>query len=89
MFLFKNLAGALHSKNTVITPQTFMATEPTQSWETWHKRYGHVGYSGLQKLLDLNLVDGFMVDNRTPKPDCIACTEAKQMEELFNKQQTE
>ena len=29
------------SKKTVSTPQTFQATEPSQSWETWHKRYGH------------------------------------------------
>ena len=73
------------SKKTVLTPQTFQATEPSQSWETWHKRYGHVGYSGLQKLLDLNLVDGFTVDSRTPKLDCVACMEAKQTEEPFNK----
>ena len=26
-----------------------------------------------------------MVDIRTPKPDCVACTEAKQTEEPFNK----
>ena len=33
--------------------------------------YGHhIGCSGfLQKLLDLNLVDDFTVDTRTPKPD--------------------
>jgi hypothetical protein len=69
----------------VSTPQTFHATEPMQSWETWHKQYGHISYSGLQKLLNLKIVDGFTVDTRTPKPDCIACTEAKQTEEPFNK----
>jgi hypothetical protein len=77
--------GATFSKTTTCTPQTFQATEPTQTWETWHKRYGHIGYSGLQKLYDLKLVDGFTVDTRTPKPDCVACTEAKQTEEPFNK----
>ena len=77
--------GASCSKIMACTPQTFQATEPTQSWKVWHKRYGHIGYSGLQKLLDLNMVDGFMVDTRTPKPDCITCTEAKQSEEPFNK----
>ena len=77
--------GATISKLTTCTPQTFQATEPTQSWEIWHRRYGHVGYSGLQKLHDLNMVDGFTVDTRTSKPDCIACTEAKQTEEPFNK----
>ena len=77
--------GASYPKSSTCTPQTFQATEPTQTWETWHQRYGHIGYSGLQKLHDLKLVDGFTVDTRTPKPDCIACTEAKQTEEPFNK----
>ena len=56
--------GTTTNKTTTCTPQTFQATEPTQSWETWHKRFGHIGYSGLQKLLDLNMVDGFTVDIR-------------------------
>ena len=77
--------GATHSKNTACTPQSFQATESTQSWETWHKWYGHISYSGLQKLLDIKLVDGFTVDTRTPKPDCVPCTEAKQSIEPFNK----
>ena len=77
--------GAICSKTVTCTPQTFQATEPSQSWEIWHKRYGHIGYSGLQRLLDLHLVDGFTVDTRTPKPDCVACTEAKQTEEPFGK----
>ena len=72
-------------KTTTCTPQTFQATEPTQTWETWHKRFGHISYSGLQKLYDLNLVDGFTVDTRTTKLDCIACTEAKQTKEPLNK----
>ena len=76
--------GASNSKTTASTPQTFQAAEPTQSWATWHKQYVHISYSGLQKLLNLKIVDDFMVDTRTPKLDCVACTEAKQMEELFN-----
>ena len=47
------------------------------TWETWHRRYGHIGYSGLQKLLDLELVDGFEINVHSPKPDCIPCMEAK------------
>jgi GAG-pre-integrase domain len=76
---------AQYIKTTTSTPQTFVAAEPAQSWETWHRRYGHVSYSGLQKLLNNNLVDGFTVDIRTPKPDCVACTEAKLSETPFNK----
>src|SRR6202451_4477204 len=65
--------------------QTFAGTESAQSWETWHKCYGHIGYSGLQKLLDNKMVEGLEVDMNTPKPDCVACTEAKQNVEPFPK----
>ena len=33
-------------------PQCFVINEPPQSWETWHKRFGHIGYGGLQYMLD-------------------------------------
>jgi hypothetical protein len=29
----------------------FVTTELAQSWETWHKHYGHVSYDGLQNRL--------------------------------------
>src|SRR6266853_1834365 len=45
--------------------QTFAGTENAQSWETWHKRYGHIGYSGLQKLLDNDMVEGLEIDMNT------------------------
>jgi hypothetical protein len=76
--------GSMTTKNATVTPQTYLSSEPAQSWETWHKRFGHISYTGLQKLLDLDLVDGFNVDTRTLKTDCVACTEAKQTVEPFN-----
>ena len=72
-------------KNTTITPQIFFVNEPAQSWETWHKRFGHTSYSRLQHMLDNNLVEGFSVDTWTHKPDCIACTESKQTVKPFGK----
>jgi hypothetical protein len=47
------------------------------SWETWHRHFGHVGYTGLQKLRYQNFVDGFDVDTNTQRPDCIVCAEGK------------
>ena len=47
------------------------------SWETWHRRYAHVSYSGLKHLLDNEMVDGLDVDTSMDKPDCVACTKAK------------
>src|SRR6266851_2907309 len=61
------------------------ATQETPSWETWHKRFEHIGYTGLQKLHELGMVDGFDVDARTPKPDCVACTEGKLTVKPFDK----
>ena len=65
--------------------QTFQTRSKPPSWETWHRRFGHVGYSGLEKLLKYDMVNGFNVDESSPKPDCIACTEAKQHVQPFPK----
>src|SRR6202522_3433372 len=73
------------SKNTTVTPQTFLAAEPAQSWQTWHKRFGHTSYGRLQYMLDNDLAEGFSIDMRTQKPNCIACTELKQTVEPFGK----
>src|SRR5271155_97140 len=72
-----------HDSRTV--PLTFVGCEPALSWETWHRRFGHIAYSGLRKLLDKKLVDGFNVDKDSPMPDCVACTESKQHIESFPK----
>jgi len=57
----------------------FTIRKPTiHSWETWHKRYGHIGYADLQRLLDNRLVEDFAIDISTTKPACIACAEGKQ-----------
>ena len=55
----------------------FSAASPSQTWETWHQWFGHIGYSGIKKLLDNQLVDRLHIDVNSPKPDCVACTEAK------------
>lgn len=74
-----------HSSMSWAAPLTFIGYELALSWETWHRCFGHVAYSGLWKLLDKKLVDGFNVDKCTPTPDCVACTEAKQHVKPFPK----
>ena len=71
------------SNETSDKQYTFSCNESKQSWETWHRRFGHVSYTGLKKLLDERLLDGFTVDANTPTPDCISCTEAKQSVKPF------
>ena len=65
--------------------QTFEVKDANQTWETWHKRYGHVSYSGLRHLYHDNMVDGFTVDLNSSMPNCVACTEAKQTVEPYSK----
>jgi hypothetical protein len=85
--LFKMLVKVReqHKTHPVNAEAAFATAERLESWETWHKRFRHVSYSGLQRLLEANLVEGFKVDTQTPQPDCIACTEAKHAEEPYKK----
>ena len=62
---------------------TYASVKP-KTWETWHWRFKHIGYSGLQCMLDEKLVKGFEVDISSPKPDCTTCTEAKQSIKPFS-----
>jgi len=66
-----------HTPETAHSDCTFNAASPSQTWETWHRRFGHVGYSGIKKLLDNQLVNSLEIDTNLLKPDCVACTEAK------------
>ena len=58
---------------STITLQTHQTMEPTQSWETWHRRFGHISYTGLKQLIDKSMVEGLTVDQNSPKLDCEAC----------------
>jgi hypothetical protein len=51
-----------HKTHPVNAEAAFATAERLESWETWHKRFGHVSYSSLQRLLEANLVEGFKVD---------------------------
>ena len=73
------LQPANEDKNINSNKFTFSSHEGLQSWETWHQRFGHVSYNSLKKLHSRNLLHGFTVDPKTPTPDCIPCTLAKQM----------
>ena len=63
-------------------------TQEMPSWETWHRHFGHIGYTGLQKMYQLGLVNGFGMDAQTPRPDCVACMEGKLIIKPFNKSVT-
>jgi hypothetical protein len=83
----------MHVKVYKDTPNTttpkvghvYKAKDAAMNWELWHKHYGHISYSGLKRLHNEKMVDGFTVDINSPMPDCAACTEAKQHTKPFNK----
>ena len=64
-----------------------LSTETTNTWLEWHRRFGHIGVSGLQRTLSKRLVTGMMVNENNPlKFDCDACTQAKQTRAPFPRQ---
>jgi len=67
----------------IISDLICFSARPLISWEIWHKCFGHIAYSGLEKLGRLSLVNGLNIDTHLPKPDCIACMEAKLFEALY------
>ena len=75
-------------KLTTPVSHTFATTEPFTSWEMWHRRYGHLGISSIQTLLDKKFVTGLDIDLQSPKYDCEACTLAKQQVAPFPKAAT-
>ena len=79
-FILTPTDAPLTNKNQIYT---FSCKEAKQTWETWHRRFGHVSYKGLKKLFQERLLDGFTVDQNTPTPDCTSCTEAKQSVKSF------
>ena len=66
------------------TELSLAALTSTPFWETWHRRFAYIRYSGLQKLLDKHLVNSLHIDLNTNKPDCIAYIEAKMSQSPYS-----
>jgi hypothetical protein len=64
------------------------STSASPDWEMWHRRFGHVSYDSLSKLHTHNLTEGFTINKASPKPDCIACIQAKHSEKPFGQHTT-
>ena len=59
------------------------ASAPLPTWEIWHRCFGHIAYGSLKTLHDCQLVEGMKINVHSPKPDCVACTEAKHSESPY------
>src|SRR6267154_2345952 len=73
------------TKNKVSKNSSTAKENSADDWEIWHKRFGHIGITGLQRLLKANLVDGFNVNEERPFPNCEACIQAKHAHNPFPK----
>ena len=70
-------------KDQISMEHTYASAKP-ETWETWHWRFRHIRYSGLQRMLDEKLVKGFEVNITSPKPNCTTYTEVKQSVKPFS-----
>jgi hypothetical protein len=73
-----SLPSYQQSKHLQIVKTTFNTTNLNNTWETWHKRFGHLGNSSIKTLIDKKLVTGLNIDLKSPQYDCEACVQAKQ-----------
>ena len=63
------------------------AGTPKLTWDQWHTRYGHIGFSALKQLQKENLVNGLDIDQTSqPSASCEACIQAKQTHKSFPKE---
>src|SRR5947208_17130001 len=78
-----HLSNCLYQMSFTLAPAptatelSLTALMSTPSWEMWHRQFGHIRYSGLQKLLDKHLVNGLHINLNMDKLDCVTYTEAK------------
>jgi hypothetical protein len=65
-------------------PACFTTNIQKLPWEILHQHFRHISYSGLEKLVHLDLVDGIQVDTKSLKLDYIPCMEAKLFEAPYS-----
>src|SRR5277367_3151728 len=62
-------------------------SSPKLSWDQWHRRYGHISTTTLDRISKRGIVDGLSIDQSTiPSNTCEACIQAKQAHKPFPKE---
>ena len=55
------------------------SSSPKITWDQWHRRFGHISMTSLEKLSENKMVSGFVIDQSSkPSITCEACIQAKQ-----------
>ena len=64
--------------------RTNYAAAPKLPWDQWHRRYGHISISALERLDRENMVDGLKIDQSSiASKSCDACIQAKQARKSY------
>ena len=70
-----------------VNDSAFVARVPKYSWDEWHRRYGHLAISGIQRAVRENMVTGLEIDKSTiPSRTCASCLEGKMPTKPFPKE---
>lgn len=65
--------------------ESALATDSKTQRILWHRRYGHIGNSGLAKLVRCNMVDGLDIEKNLESSEiCESCMKAKQVKLPFS-----
>ncbi|KAJ3501876.1 hypothetical protein NMY22_g18774 [Coprinellus aureogranulatus] len=77
----------LNARAVLRHDQANLATPTGKSWDGWHRIFGHIGMSTLEKMHTKNVVTGFEADESSiPSRTCTSCLEAKLTRLPFPKQ---
>src|SRR6202522_967132 len=65
----------------------FSTTTQKQTWDQWHKNFGHIATPSLERLHRENMVNGMIVDqSSSPSKSCDICIQAKQARHSYPKE---
>ena len=90
IIMYGQMQGRLYLIDASTTQSKEFAHYASQlklSWDQWHRRYGHISTSSLERLIKEGMVNGILINQTTsPSKSCEACIEAKQAHKPFPKE---
>ena len=83
MIIANRVDTLFHLNVEVQINEAYVVKSELPTWLDWHKRFRHIGVTGLQYIHQHNLVKGLTVDEHSVFCDCEACVQAKQSQTPF------
>lgn len=82
--VLKGLLYVLNARAQLHDEQANLATPNKPSWDQWHRRFGHISISSLQRLDKEGLVTGLSIDRSSiASSTCESCIQAKHARKPF------